>query len=206
MSNIASQPRRRSWSATANPGKRCPPVPPQRDGDPDRLLRGRRHGLRLCALGKRVGCLPSPARHSESPPSVSRACRAMLSKSPTLTKHDQQIRSAVADERQRQAFVRQRAGDDADVDEGLQANQKGNPRAEQQPEGVGRVHGNVDAAKDNRRQRQRPPAESRSDPSSSPMMEKMKSVWCSGTKPSFWRPSPRPLPARPPLPSATIAS
>ena len=37
-------------------------------------------------------------------------------------------------------------------------------------------------------------------PSSSAMMEKMKSVCASGRKNSFWRPSPRPRPVMPPLP------
>ena len=48
----------------------------------------------------------------------------MLNKMPDAGQHGQQVRTAVADERQRQAFVRQRAGDDADVDGGLQTDQQ----------------------------------------------------------------------------------
>src|SRR5207302_3911008 len=53
--------------------------------------------------------------------------------------HRQQVRPAVTDKRQRQAFVRQCAGNDADVDESLQSNQKAYARAEQQAEEIGRV-------------------------------------------------------------------
>ena len=38
-------------------------------------------------------------------------------------------------------------------------------------------------------------------PSSSPTMERMKSVWASGRKNSFCRPSPSPSPVTPPEPT-----
>src|SRR5207244_12497947 len=48
-----------------------------------------------------------------------------------------------------QAFVRQRAGYDTDVNEGLHADQKRNSRAKQQAKSVRSVDGNIDSANDN---------------------------------------------------------
>jgi hypothetical protein len=60
--------------------------------------------------------------------------------------HDDDARSSVAHERERQPFVRQRTGDDSYVDEGLQANEERKPAPQQKAERVGRSRGNYDPA------------------------------------------------------------
>ncbi len=114
--------------------------------------------------------------------------------------HDQR-RAAVADERQRQPLGRQRAQHDADVDQRLQPEHRRD--AERQ---VGAEH--VARAERRARSRARParrtaPITNRTPirPSSSPTMERMKSVCASGRKNSFCRPSPRPRPVTPPEPT-----
>src|ERR1035437_2440578 len=62
------------------------------------------------------------------------------------SEHRQQVRAAVADERQRQTFVRQRAGDDADVDRGLQTDEQRDANREQSAEGVAGMERDVNAA------------------------------------------------------------
>ncbi len=74
-------------------------------------------------------------------------------KNPDTGQHRQEIRAAVADERQRQALVRQRTGHDADVDGGLEADEKRDSHGQQTAERVTRMQRDVNAADDNDHER-----------------------------------------------------
>ena len=106
-------------------GKEMPARPAAGDGDEGRLVAragvisaGRMAVRQRRWLGRREGFTRLP-RDAEQQPDA--------------REHREQVRAAVADERQRQAFVRQRAGDDADVDEGLQADQKSDAAPSRKP-------------------------------------------------------------------------
>ena len=68
-------------------------------------------------------------------------------------RHDQRA-ATIADQRQRDALVRQHAGHDADVDDGLQSDQKCYPQSKQQAEGIARMRRDIHAANDDQHEGQ----------------------------------------------------
>src|SRR5215467_12809261 len=129
-SNMTSWPRSRSTSATAMPGKRCPPVPPH-------------------AITAFIGSGSSnPRRHS----GVHRGAfhRRRFKNALSVNVQQQadpehtrgQVRTSVADERQRQPLVRQKRRGYADVHGGLKSEKRDNPATKQQAETITSVQGN----------------------------------------------------------------
>src|SRR6185369_12306105 len=114
-------PRDTSSSATAMPGNRCPPVPPP--AIMTFTSARSRHFDTLAAAGKStVALLRRPADARQPRTLDARACRLRRrARDVEQDAHGEQVddqrRAAEADERQRQPLGRQRAEDDAEVDQ-----------------------------------------------------------------------------------------
>src|SRR5436305_8625697 len=106
--SMTSWPRARSTSATAMPGKRCPPVPP--------------HAMTAFIVGRFVSSVRlnprcDPHRHG-LPLLVARLehCLAInAQQQPDSEQASHEIRAAIADKRQRQSLVRDKGSGYADV-------------------------------------------------------------------------------------------
>src|SRR5580658_275224 len=113
-------PRFFSSSAIAIPGKRCPPVPPHAMATKGILVSGSfmwggRKRIIACFLNGRFAIIfRTFFAHGRMAGDAEQQANT--------GQHGQEVRPAIADERQRQALIRQSAGNNADVDGGLQGN------------------------------------------------------------------------------------
>src|SRR6516225_343013 len=156
-----SCPRSRNTSATASPGKRCPPVPPHAitafiklfGGTRVRASRTRRSvSLRILLRRSNPGSHSYPRRHARLHGDALRISRFQFGL-PVNTQQNTdakeagcEIRASVTDKRERQPFVWQKRSRHSDVHRRLQRQQRNNPAAEEHAKTIFGVEGDHHSA------------------------------------------------------------